>query len=65
VVSSRHCRFVIGVAGGTASGKTTFCESIIQRLHDQCVVMLNQVGQGGGGCRGGGGIGGVGWGEEQ
>ncbi|KAF8072566.1 UKL1 [Scenedesmus sp. PABB004] len=38
----RRCPFVIGVAGGTASGKTTVCDQIIQRLHDQCVVMLNQ-----------------------
>lgn len=34
--------FVMGVAGGTASGKTTVCDHIIQRLHDQCVVMLSQ-----------------------
>lgn len=34
--------FVIGVAGGTASGKTTVCDKIIQRLHDQCVVLLSQ-----------------------
>ncbi|KAK9826746.1 hypothetical protein WJX81_004221 [Elliptochloris bilobata] len=34
--------FFIGVAGGTASGKTTVCDSIMQRLHDQCVVMLSQ-----------------------
>ncbi|CAL5221877.1 g4140 [Coccomyxa viridis] len=34
--------FVIGVAGGTASGKTTVCNDIMQRLHDQCVVMLSQ-----------------------
>lgn len=34
--------FVIGVAGGTASGKTTVCDYIMQRLHDQCVVMLSQ-----------------------
>ncbi|WIA28487.1 hypothetical protein OEZ86_011030 [Tetradesmus obliquus] len=39
---NRRCPFVIGVAGGTASGKTTVCDKIIQRLHDQCVVMLNQ-----------------------
>lgn len=39
------CRhpFLIGVAGGTASGKTTVCDRIMQRLHDQCVVMLSQV----------------------
>ncbi|KAL3148873.1 Uridine kinase-like protein 1, chloroplastic [Trebouxia sp. C0010 RCD-2024] len=34
--------FFIGVAGGTASGKTTVCDQIMQRLHDQCVVMLSQ-----------------------
>lgn len=34
--------FFIGVAGGTASGKTTVCDCIMQRLHDQCVVMLSQ-----------------------
>lgn len=43
--STRHRRaapFFIGVAGGTASGKTTVCDCIMQRLHDQCVVMLSQ-----------------------
>ena len=34
--------FVIGVAGGTASGKTTVCDLIIQRLHDQCCLIINQ-----------------------
>eukprot|EP00195_Chlamydomonas_chlamydogama_P006679 CAMPEP_0202904784 /NCGR_PEP_ID=MMETSP1392-20130828/31085_1 /ASSEMBLY_ACC=CAM_ASM_000868 /TAXON_ID=225041 /ORGANISM="Chlamydomonas chlamydogama, Strain SAG 11-48b" /LENGTH=471 /DNA_ID=CAMNT_0049592593 /DNA_START=103 /DNA_END=1515 /DNA_ORIENTATION=+ len=40
----RHNRhpFIIGVAGGTASGKTTVCDRIMQRLNDQCVVMLSQ-----------------------
>ena len=38
----RKSVFVIGVAGGTASGKTTVCDNIMQRLHDQCVVMLSQ-----------------------
>ncbi|KAK9854764.1 hypothetical protein WJX84_001359 [Apatococcus fuscideae] len=38
----RNQSFLIGVAGGTASGKTTVCDSIMQRLHDQCVVMLAQ-----------------------
>jgi len=33
---------VIVAAGGTASGKTTVCDRIMQRLHDQCVVMLSQ-----------------------
>lgn len=34
--------FVIAVAGGTASGKTTVCGLIMQRLHDQCVAILAQ-----------------------
>ncbi|KAJ6332516.1 hypothetical protein OIU77_008565 [Salix suchowensis] len=34
--------FVIGVAGGAASGKTTVCDMIIQQLHDQRVVLVNQ-----------------------
>ncbi|PNH12843.1 Uridine kinase-like protein 4 [Tetrabaena socialis] len=38
---NRH-PFLIGVSGGTASGKTTVCDRIMQRLHDQCVVMLSQ-----------------------
>lgn len=38
----RNEPFFIGVAGGTASGKTTVCDQIMQRLHDQCVVMLSQ-----------------------
>jgi hypothetical protein len=29
-------------AGGTASGKTTVCDKLMQRLHDQCAVLLNQ-----------------------
>lgn len=29
-------------AGGTASGKTTVCDLVKQRLNDQCVVMLSQ-----------------------
>jgi len=33
--------FLIGVAGGTASGKTTACERIIQSLADQRVVVLS------------------------
>ena len=39
---SSYDPFVIAVAGGTASGKTTVCDLIIQRLHDQCVVVINQ-----------------------
>ncbi|QCD78110.1 uridine kinase [Vigna unguiculata] len=35
--------FVIGVAGGAASGKTAVCDMIIQQLHDQRVVLVNQA----------------------
>ncbi|EFJ17251.1 hypothetical protein SELMODRAFT_115138, partial [Selaginella moellendorffii] len=34
--------FLAGVAGGTASGKTTVCNMIIQQLHDHRVVLVNQ-----------------------
>ncbi|XP_047340927.1 uridine kinase-like protein 3 isoform X2 [Impatiens glandulifera] len=34
--------FVIGVAGGAASGKTSVCDRIIDQLHDQRVVLVNQ-----------------------
>ncbi|PRW58534.1 uridine kinase chloroplastic [Chlorella sorokiniana] len=40
--SLRSEPFFIGVAGGTASGKTTVCDLIIQRLQEQSVVMLAQ-----------------------
>nr|XP_018681073.1 PREDICTED: uridine kinase-like protein 3 isoform X1 [Musa acuminata subsp. malaccensis] len=38
------CRepFVIGVAGGAAAGKTAVCDMIIEKLHDQRVVLVNQ-----------------------
>ncbi|KAF3778041.1 Uridine kinase-like protein 1 [Nymphaea thermarum] len=39
---SRRQRFLIGVSGGTASGKTTVCDKIIQQLHDHRVVLVNQ-----------------------
>ncbi|RWV93551.1 hypothetical protein GW17_00043988 [Ensete ventricosum] len=35
--------FCLGVSGGTASGKTTVCDMIIQQLHDHRVVLVNQV----------------------
>ena len=35
--------FFKGVSGGTASGKTTVCDMIIQQLHDHRVVLVNQV----------------------
>ncbi|KAI3988750.1 hypothetical protein MKX01_001522 [Papaver californicum] len=34
--------FVIGVSGGTASGKTTVCDMIIAQLHNKRVVLVNQ-----------------------
>jgi uridine kinase len=34
---------VTGVGGGTASGKSTVCNMIIQQLHDHRVVLVNQV----------------------
>ncbi|XP_057443336.1 uridine kinase-like protein 5 [Lotus japonicus] len=34
--------FFIGVAGGTASGKTTVCNMINNQLHDQRLVLINQ-----------------------
>jgi len=40
-----HCNrepFLIGVTGGTASGKTTVCEQIIHALSDQRVVLISQ-----------------------
>ncbi|KAK4282260.1 hypothetical protein QN277_013657 [Acacia crassicarpa] len=40
--SSHEQPFVIGVSGGTASGKTTVCNMIIQQLHDHRVVLVNQ-----------------------
>ena len=38
-----HFVDIKGVAGGTASGKTTVCDMIISQLHDQRVVLVNQV----------------------
>ncbi|GAU44981.1 hypothetical protein TSUD_184820, partial [Trifolium subterraneum] len=37
-----HNIFIIGVSGGTASGKTTVCDMIIQQLQDHRVVLVNQ-----------------------
>ncbi|KAG1363475.1 putative Uridine kinase-like protein 2, chloroplastic [Cocos nucifera] len=34
--------FVIGISGGSASGKTTVCDMIIQQLHDHRVVLVYQ-----------------------
>ncbi|KAG4930297.1 hypothetical protein JHK86_047258 [Glycine max] len=41
--TSSHHPFVIGVSGGTASGKTTVCDLIIQQLQDHRVVLVSQV----------------------
>lgn len=34
--------FIIGIAGGTASGKTTVCRKIINRLNEACVALIHQ-----------------------
>jgi len=34
--------FIIGVAGGTASGKTSVCEDILKKLENQRVVIISQ-----------------------
>lgn len=34
--------FIIGVAGGTASGKTTVCRKIVQALENRRVVVISQ-----------------------
>ena len=41
---TRSPPFIIGVAGGTASGKTTVCDRIMGIMQDQSVVILSQVG---------------------
>lgn len=41
-VSQRGSAESAASAGGTASGKTTVCDLVKQRLNDQCVVMLSQ-----------------------
>ncbi|GBF94831.1 uridine kinase chloroplastic [Raphidocelis subcapitata] len=38
----REQAFIIGVSGGTASGKTTVCSRIMHRLHDSCAVIVHQ-----------------------
>lgn len=48
VVSELLLRFDLresGVSGGTASGKTTVCDMIIQQLQDHRVVLVSQVSQ--------------------
>src|SRR6185437_13442984 len=34
--------FLVGIAGGSGSGKTTFAKKIIQRVNDPSVVLLHQ-----------------------
>ena len=41
-VCSGSCAAYALQTGGTASGKTTVCDMVKQRLNDQCVVMLSQ-----------------------
>ncbi|KAJ0667798.1 putative transferase [Helianthus annuus] len=41
-IKNNKVPFIIGVAGGTASGKTTVCNVIMARLHDRRVVLINQ-----------------------
>lgn len=49
--------FLIGVCGGTASGKTTVCDRIMHQLQERRVVLISQVrvlcagGVGGGGAQ--------------
>jgi len=38
----REKTFIIGVSGGTASGKTTVCEAILSRLSDQRMAIISQ-----------------------
>ena len=40
VWSHRQDPFFIGVAGGTASGKSTVCDAIMQRLAEQSVTLV-------------------------
>ncbi|XP_057833975.2 uridine kinase-like protein 4 isoform X1 [Cryptomeria japonica] len=42
VIDAQKEPFVIGVAGGTAAGKTTVCNMIISQLRDQRVALVNQ-----------------------
>lgn len=39
---ARREPFIIGVAGGTASGKTTVCDRIMQQLQEKRVVLIAQ-----------------------
>jgi uridine kinase len=38
----RHAPFIIGIAGGTAGGKTTVCEQIVKNLADKRVAVIAQ-----------------------
>jgi len=40
--SRRNTPFIIGVAGGTASGKTSVCELIHKQLNNQRIVIISQ-----------------------
>lgn len=41
-VKQRKRPFIIGVCGGTASGKTSVCEDIVRKLENQRVVIISQ-----------------------
>ncbi|KAM0832144.1 hypothetical protein ACQ4PT_065075 [Festuca glaucescens] len=41
--NGRQCPFIIGVAGGASSGKSTVCKMIIDQLCDHRVVVVTQV----------------------
>lgn len=40
--SSPACEFLIGVSGGSGSGKTTFCRALVERLGEGHVLHLKQ-----------------------
>src|SRR5690242_7555484 len=42
VASKKLKPFIIGVAGGTASGKTSVCKLILNRLGDHRVAIISQ-----------------------
>eukprot|EP00959_Pyramimonas_sp_CCMP1952_P438138 9172301-Pyramimonas_sp.AAC.1 len=41
ISGTKNKPFIIGVAGGTASGKTTVCNQIMHSLHDQRVSLIS------------------------
>ena len=41
-IGASPCRLVIGVAGGSGSGKSRFAEALAQRLHPRSVILLSE-----------------------